>query len=158
MLAKVKTCSKCAQEKSVQEFYVDRTYGGYSSRCKACSNAASRTWYTNNPERRREYADKNRQHLSQSRKEWRNNNRERSLEMERSYKANNREKVTCRNRFNDAVGAGILVRPNVCSQCAKVGFIEGHHHDYSKPLEVEWLCKECHSERHRNPWCNKVEE
>lgn len=33
----------------------------------------------------------------------------------------------------------------VCG-CEKV---EGHHHDYSKPLEVAWLCKKHHAELHR---------
>lgn len=51
-----------------------------------------------------------------------------------------------------AVALGIIIKPERCSNCnAKVPLdeLEGHHHDYSKPLEVEWLCKRCHRKTHR---------
>jgi len=34
--------------------------------------------------------------------------------------------------------------------CEKCGDLptEGHHEDYSKPLEAVWLCKPCHDLRH----------
>lgn len=43
---------------------------------------------------------------------------------------------------------GELQRPNTCSDCGYLAFkIYGHHEDYTKPLDVEWLCSECHSQR-----------
>ena len=53
-----------------------------------------------------------------------------------------------------AIKAGILTRPTQCSRCLKTPGpakdgrtqIHGHHHDYSKPLEVEWLCAKCHKQ------------
>jgi len=40
--------------------------------------------------------------------------------------------------------SGILV-PGVCSVCSSLK-VEAHHEDYSKPLEVIWLCKKHHAE------------
>ena len=34
-----------------------------------------------------------------------------------------------------------------CEVCFAEG-AEGHHEDYGKPLEVVWLCKKHHAERH----------
>jgi hypothetical protein len=60
----------------------------------------------------------------------------------------------------NAVLSGKLRRPKRCSDCGvkptpkvtedgrTVTGIEGHHEDYDKPLEVEWLCSACHHARH----------
>lgn len=44
-----------------------------------------------------------------------------------------------------AIRTGRLIRPSQCVDCGHSGRIEGHHPDYSKPLEVQWLCKPCHA-------------
>lgn len=52
----------------------------------------------------------------------------------------------------DAIKRGELARPDECSKCGATpkrrsdgkSAIQGHHADYSKPLEVEWLCSKCH--------------
>lgn len=50
--------------------------------------------------------------------------------------------------FSNALQSGKLIRPDNCSKCGVTGKIDGHHEDYSKPLEVIWLCKICHAEIH----------
>ncbi len=54
-----------------------------------------------------------------------------------------------------AVAAGALVRPEACSECGStkrrrdgITNIVGHHDDYNKPLEVRWLCNQCHRRWH----------
>lgn len=47
-----------------------------------------------------------------------------------------------------AVQAGRKFRPDRCQDCGIRCVPDGHHHDYSKPIEVAWLCKTCHGETH----------
>lgn len=43
-----------------------------------------------------------------------------------------------------AVREGVLVPASACSRCGEVTKTFGHHANYFKPLEVEWLCNSCH--------------
>ena len=56
-----------------------------------------------------------------------------------------------------AIKRGVLVNPQICSCCGssktmKDGrtAIQAHHDDYDKPLEVRWLCQNCHHEWHKH--------
>jgi len=60
-------------------------------------------------------------------------------------------KVKAQAMVRDAVRQNKLDKPSRCQECNKKydrHLIHGHHDDYSKPLEVEWLCHWCHSDRH----------
>jgi hypothetical protein len=56
-----------------------------------------------------------------------------------------------------AIEKGILIRPPLCEDCGGHGKkfkdgrapIQAHHCDYNKPLEVLWLCQECHHKWHK---------
>lgn len=45
---------------------------------------------------------------------------------------------------------GILVKPKQCERCGRPdrstgrSIIHAHHHDYNRPLDVEWICAWCH--------------
>lgn len=48
--------------------------------------------------------------------------------------------------LNRAVKRGVITRPIVCTRCGALDpKINGHHHDYDKPLDVTWLCYRCHA-------------
>lgn len=43
------------------------------------------------------------------------------------------------------IETGRMIRPLKCEECGCSGRkIEAAHHDYSRPLDVRWLCKSCH--------------
>jgi hypothetical protein len=56
-------------------------------------------------------------------------------------------KTYAREKFIYAVKKGNIKREN-CQLCEKIG--HGHHPDYLKPFEVNWLCPKHHSMIHKN--------
>jgi hypothetical protein len=55
--------------------------------------------------------------------------------------------------YSDALKSGLLIKPEICSKCGlpdRSNKIAGHHNDYEKPLEVEWLCNHCHTYYYHN--------
>lgn len=58
-------------------------------------------------------------------------------------------RLAAQDEYRAALRAGVLVVPEACSCCGATGRrIVGHHPDYRKPLDVEWLCNGCHAARH----------
>jgi hypothetical protein len=55
-----------------------------------------------------------------------------------------------RGKLAHELKIGRMERPLACQDCGREGRIEGHHHDYSKPLDVEWLCPGCHKNKHKD--------
>lgn len=56
------------------------------------------------------------------------------------------EKARAHDRVRRAIEKGVLVRLP-CSSCGS-DKSQAHHADYSKPLDVTWLCRRCHDQRH----------
>lgn len=53
-------------------------------------------------------------------------------------------KQMARLKLNYHVKVGNILRPDECSVCKHTVKVEGHHTDYTKPLEVVWVCRTCH--------------
>jgi ribosomal protein S27AE len=58
-------------------------------------------------------------------------------------------KASARTALGNAVRDGYIIKPPQCQMCGRGGRIHGHHNDYSKPLEVRWVCTRCHGAIHR---------
>ena len=89
-----------------------------------------------------------------SQRRWKDAHPEKASEYVRNWQKRNPEKRKAHRAVERALKTSKLVRPDVCEECGRydgwngqsLPRIEAHHLDYSKPLEVEWLCKECHEE------------
>jgi hypothetical protein len=65
------------------------------------------------------------------------------------WSVNNKAKRYATVLVRRAIIKGNMIRPGKCEKCENTKRIHAHHEDYSKPLDVNWLCQECHGERHR---------
>lgn len=145
-----KTCKVCGVTSDAAEFYKS-----VNSRCKEChkrkvrENRAEkagyyRTYdayrYQSDPrvkERHSRYAktEAGKASLSAAREKW---------------QERNADKRAAHVILGNAVRDGRVFKPDSCQSCGDTGCrIEGHHHDYTKPLDVKWLCRSCHVEEHR---------
>lgn len=68
-----------------------------------------------------------------------------------AWRARNPEKMRAYSAVAYALRTGKLTRPGECSHCDEACKPQAHHHDYSKPLDVTWLCTGCHGESHQTP-------
>ncbi len=57
-------------------------------------------------------------------------------------------RVRAAGLVNSRIKRGAMTRPDACTECGKPGKVDAHHPDYSKPDQVEFLCRRCHMRRH----------
>lgn len=152
-----KACPRCGETKPLAEYPGDRrTKDGKASACKVCRYAAHKAWCKTERGREikreltREYEARNRDTL---RERGRAKYREKKDEYyRRTYAANTTAKGKARKSVHNAVRAGRMVKPDHCQRCGAhepPHRIHAHHHDYTKPRDVEWICSVCHGMEHR---------
>lgn len=74
---------------------------------------------------------------------------ERVVANTREWRRRNPEKLAAHNAVARALRSGKLVKgPCECEGADCNGPVHAHHDDYSKPLEVRWLCGLHHHEHH----------
>lgn len=159
-----KNCSKCKECKSISCFYKQKN-GLYerTAECKECRKNRSRTWGQINKEQKNSRAKISRKLIDrrEEQKIWREKNpfyfkeyykqnREIRLECNRRFLRNNPERYEFYKIYNVAKRKGLLINPNQCQVCGVDNVkIFGHHFDYTKPLQVTWLCRNCHNDIHK---------
>lgn len=110
-------------------------YASNKSHCKACIRARVRAYAKTSRgkevERRRNQKPARKAELQRRAREW---------------NARYPDRYRAHYAVTNAVRDGRLVKPDRCEQCMETHpRIHGHHDDYSKPLDVRWLCPSCHA-------------
>jgi hypothetical protein len=64
------------------------------------------------------------------------------------WKQEHPDGVIAQNKLHGAIRYGKMVKPEICENCGLKKKLSAHHEDYSKPLDVNWLCYSCHKLKH----------
>lgn len=159
-------CTVCKVEKPYNNFYKSKKgKDGYSEQCKVCRLAKGREYYKKRPEiclaKHERWAKRNPDKILINQRAYYHRNKEKILEKlkesrkkngyanTKAYRKRNKEKIACHNYVAMAIKFGHLIRPETCDRCKNNCTPQAHHNDYTKPLEVVWLCRKCHGEEHR---------
>jgi DNA repair exonuclease SbcCD ATPase subunit len=128
---------------------------------KQRAREARRRWYQRNKSKRAKYMKEWFAENKGYHREWRKKNHAKRVEQDRKqrirdkekiakrmkvYMAKNKEKARAWWQVKEAIRQGAIKR-RPCEVCGKK-HSHAHHDDYSKPLDVIWLCPAHHSERH----------
>lgn len=154
----MKKCFKCGCKKPLSDFYKHKMMAdGHLNKCKDCA----RTDVKSNRECKANYYKKY--------DAWRFQNDAKVKDRHKRYLStpdgiaamrraqydwilSNPEKRAAHVLLGNAVRSGRLEKPSNCSSCGLFfpsRKIHAHHHDYTKPLDVTWLCVYCHVDIHK---------
>jgi len=138
MSTTVKTCFKCQAVKPITEFYVHPQMGdGRLNKCKECTKRDVAKNYRDNVAHYAKYEQKR---FQDSRRKIK------LREYQRNSRNKDPQKASAYTITSNAIRDGKLVR-KPCEVCGMEP-AEAHHDDYSKPLDVRWLCRVHHLEHH----------
>lgn len=134
----MKICTECKVEKPVSAFSKQTAAKDNLQRwCKTCNRLHQQT-----PEGK---AAHQKSHKKYYQSEAGKATHRRSSEVQRSAHP---DRIKARQTLYHAINSGRIKRPSTCEECSKKRFVHGHHEDYNKPLDVDWLCIKCHNKLH----------
>jgi hypothetical protein len=148
----MKKCFKCKVKKDLSLFYRHKKMAdGHLNKCIDCTKKDVRSHRATNLEYYIAYdkARANLPHRVKARTQYQKTNRgkESHIKANKKWRELNAEKYAAHIILNNRLRDGHLKKRN-CKLCNAENS-QAHHHDYSKPLEVEWYCPKCHEFKHK---------
>ena len=148
----MKTCFKCGRALPLEEFYRHPMMAdGHLGKCKECTCVDVRlNWMA----RRDKYLAYERARLNAPHRVAARKRRAASLDgkidarvRDVAYRLNHPERYAAHTMVHNHLRDGKLHR-KPCERCGAPK-AHAHHDDYSKPLDVRWLCRKHHMEHHK---------
>jgi hypothetical protein len=147
----MKTCKECGIEKPMTEYYAHKEMAdGHLNKCKSCVRSRVSKYAEKNSEYCKQY-DKKRNalpHRIKARKEYSKTEAGKlaTKKAHQNYLENYPLRRAAHIITGNAIKNGTLIK-EPCLICGDVS--EAHHPDYSRPLDVVWLCVKHHKETHK---------
>ncbi len=106
-------------------------------------------WYQENKERlrlkNRKYNQQNKESILKKKKEWNKKNPEKVEKARKKHLVKNKFKRTAETRASRNIK---ISKGQLCEICKGRKATQRHHEDYSKPLEIMFVCGNCHRSIH----------
>jgi hypothetical protein len=152
----MKKCFKCGVEKEISEFYKHPMMAdGHLGKCKECTkrdvSERERRLRSSDPDWVMAERDRCREKSTKARIDGLPWTKMSYYHLRKRWVIKNRHKISAQTKARKAVLCGKISKADRCSECGSTGKIHMHHEDYSKPLDVAFLCPACHMRRHRKP-------
>jgi hypothetical protein len=132
----MKQCIKCKQDKPLSAYQSNPSNKDkYDTRCRDCVSAYNKAYTI--------------KHKADLKLKWQAYNASpKGRANHKRTKLKHLIKVRARTQVTEALRIGKLIKPDRCTNCSNIK-VEAHHNDYSKPLQVIWLCRNCHTSLHK---------
>lgn len=147
----MKNCIRCGKRKRLSSFYAHPSMGdGHLNKCKECCKADAAAARLTPEAMERDRIRNRKPHRVAARKKYAKSERgrERHQAGTVAWQKRNPEKRKAHHAVSNAIRDGKLVK-GPCEKCGSTK-VQAHHDDYSKPLEVRWLCIKDHNAEHRH--------
>lgn len=140
----MKICFKCKKRKALTEFYKhSKMADGHLNKCKECTKRDVKKNYATKPEYYRAYekTPKRRSASYARAKSYAQTAAGKAAHARatKAYRLKYPERYKANTMLNNAVRDGRVIKP---------AGMHGHHEDYSKPLQVQWLTPHEHVHHH----------